>query len=202
MIVAGFLATNNSWAVPATDDERRWFVLNVSPVRKGDKAYFDTLMRQMKNGGYEAFMYDLLHYNYSGINLRNAPRTVGLQSQIEISWHDVHKFWAHVLERGFLLSEKLDGSPKGGTILGWQPIAFKDAIFFEFENIFCKGRQHVDGTSQFWKKTHEFWKPESAGLIRVPVGAASRRQSLKIPPLDELRKRFSDFQGHDFNGKG
>ena len=34
------MASNNDWVVPASADERRYFVLDVPDTRKGDKAYF------------------------------------------------------------------------------------------------------------------------------------------------------------------
>lgn len=56
-----WLVSNEDWIVPATEDERRFFVLNVSDEKRGDIEYFKVIVDQMENGGLEAMMYDLQH---------------------------------------------------------------------------------------------------------------------------------------------
>jgi hypothetical protein len=54
------LAANAEWFVPATHDERRYFVLDVSDSKRSDAEYFAKLCNQMENGGCAAMLHDLL----------------------------------------------------------------------------------------------------------------------------------------------
>jgi hypothetical protein len=49
--VPPFMASNSEWVVPATDDARRFFMLDVSDALRSDHEYFATLMAQMEAGG-------------------------------------------------------------------------------------------------------------------------------------------------------
>jgi hypothetical protein len=76
-------ATNHYWSVPATANERRYCVLNVSNEKMQNHQYFKLLIEQMlEEGGLEAMYYDLLHYDLTDINLKQAPVTSGLAEQI------------------------------------------------------------------------------------------------------------------------
>ncbi|HEY5239697.1 MAG TPA: primase-helicase family protein [Rhizomicrobium sp.] len=77
-----WLDTNEEFAVPAEDDERRFFVLDVGVGQKKNTEYFEAINKQMENGGAEAMLYDLLRFKYSDLDLRNPPVTDGLRDQI------------------------------------------------------------------------------------------------------------------------
>ncbi len=79
-----FVTSNEDWAIPATPGERRFFVLDVAATRMQDSEYFGAITAQMKAGGAEAMLYDLLKHDYSAIDLRNPPKTDALKDQIEI----------------------------------------------------------------------------------------------------------------------
>ena len=51
-------------AVPMTTDERRYQPFHISAHRVGDKAWFDAILAEMRGGGYEAMMHDLMHRKY------------------------------------------------------------------------------------------------------------------------------------------
>src|SRR6266511_4275181 len=55
------MTTNEHWAVPASESERRFTVLEVSDVRQGDRTYFGVLRTQLEQGGAERFMPRLMH---------------------------------------------------------------------------------------------------------------------------------------------
>ncbi len=76
-------ATNNAWAVPASEDERRFVVMVLSNIKKQNHAYFKLIQKQMvENGGLEAMLFDLLNFDLSSVNLRKIPKTKALTSQI------------------------------------------------------------------------------------------------------------------------
>ena len=54
------MASNADWVVPASADERRYFVLDVSNARRGDHAYFEALHAALEGGELAAFLHHLL----------------------------------------------------------------------------------------------------------------------------------------------
>ena len=76
--------TNARWAINATEDERRYLVLETAdgPYRNTRK-YFEPLYEQMlRQGGLRGFMHALLTYEYDRRILRSPKRTFGLDVQI------------------------------------------------------------------------------------------------------------------------
>jgi hypothetical protein len=51
-------------------------------------------------------MYDLLHYDYSQVDLRKAPMTEGLIDQVHASLESVASFWYSVIDREVILTDK------------------------------------------------------------------------------------------------
>jgi hypothetical protein len=60
----------------------------------------------MKNGGYEAMLHDLLNYDLTFFNHRNAPKTTGLQEQKKLSLGTSEAWWMDVLYRGYVWKSK------------------------------------------------------------------------------------------------
>jgi phage/plasmid-associated DNA primase len=70
------MASNSDWVVPASGDERRYLVLDVSSKRRQDHEYFAALEREWQAGGREAFMHYLLHLDLSSFNVRKVPQSM------------------------------------------------------------------------------------------------------------------------------
>jgi hypothetical protein len=112
------IASNEDWVVPATGDERRFCVLTPSEEYKQDTVYFGKIKKEQVNGGAAAMMYDLLHHDYSHINLRKAPVTEGLADQVQCSLPATLDFWRSAFTRGDLLSNALTGGPDKTRLIG------------------------------------------------------------------------------------
>jgi hypothetical protein len=101
------MASNSDWVVPATHDERRYAVFDVSDHRLGQRAeYFDPILRQMDAGGLAAMIQDLLHRDISHFDVRDLPWTAALADQKKHSFDSLQRWWAAVLERGFLYQSR------------------------------------------------------------------------------------------------
>jgi hypothetical protein len=86
------IASNNDWVVPAGFDERRFLVLDVSPAKKQDTAYFGAIVDQMNKGGRAGMLHDLLERKITA-DLRMAPRTSALFDQVVNGMTTPQKFW-------------------------------------------------------------------------------------------------------------
>jgi len=89
------MATNADWIIPASEDERRYFI-NETDNRycKGNspepviRAYFDRLYKELEEGkGKEAMLYDLLKVKLGKWHPRdNIPDTEEMRRQIDLSY--------------------------------------------------------------------------------------------------------------------
>jgi phage/plasmid primase-like uncharacterized protein len=86
------IAGNEEWITPASSDERRFAVNEVSAVRKGDLAYFNALYAELNIGGLAAMLHDLLAFDLDGWHPRiGVPQTKGLQKQKALSRRGVDR---------------------------------------------------------------------------------------------------------------
>lgn len=194
MIIA---ANDGEWIVPASGDERRYCVLAVNEEKRLDVDYFNALDDEMENGGAAAMMYDLLKYDYSGINLRKAPFTAALSKQIEISLPIAHAFWQFVLERAFLLSDHFTGVPvetkcdEGGAY-HWPVMALKYEVYNEFLE-FCnkKKERYIISNRAFWRWTWKIWPGGNPGR-KQKIYDGELKDVCILPKKSEIKSSFSE----------
>ena len=94
------MASNKQWVVPASHDERRFFVLDVANDQKQNTEYFNALAKQVDNGGLEALLDYLLKYDISEFNVRKVPQNKALQEQKNMSLGSVERWWLQRLSEG------------------------------------------------------------------------------------------------------
>jgi hypothetical protein len=93
-----FMASNEDWVVPATEDERRFLVLSASP-EKLTKGYFDALNKQLNSGGVMALLAYLNEWDRpEWVDFYRPPVTEALQGQIEMSGDILQKWWLDCLD--------------------------------------------------------------------------------------------------------
>lgn len=102
------MCTNNEWVIPATKDERRYFIEQIdNRYAKGQASdhernlYFTALWGEMESGGREAMLYDLLHMDLTGWHPReDIPETSELVRQREMSMNSLNQAVKQMLDDG------------------------------------------------------------------------------------------------------
>jgi hypothetical protein len=69
---------NYDFAMPATADERRLTIGEVSPIFVGKIRFFEDMLYQLASGGYRRLMYDLLEFDCDSVDLRRPYETDAL----------------------------------------------------------------------------------------------------------------------------
>lgn len=107
------MASNEDWAVPASMDDRRFFILDVGDTRRNAHEYFENIQKQLDGGGYAALLHTLLTIDISRFNVRVRPETRALSVEKEMSLGPVEAYWYECLRSGSLglLGQKSDGWP-------------------------------------------------------------------------------------------
>jgi len=184
------MASNNDWIVPAGSDERRYFVLEVGNRNKQDTEYFNRLVDQMENGGREALLYYLLHYDLSGINLRQVPQTIALLEQKLKSLNSLAIYWYNCLNDGLLSPEheRWEGKIPTTSFFDWYIEMSKKS-----------GKSHLEDAATFGKALaklipglHRKRRIHSVGM---KDGTAVRKKIwiYQFPSLDECRNQFEEY---------
>lgn len=88
------MATNNDWAAPVAEDDRRFFILNLDESVKQNTDYFNALSDQMKRGGCARLLFELQQIDLSKFEILKVPKTDGLLFQkIQTFRSDPAKEW-------------------------------------------------------------------------------------------------------------
>lgn len=127
------MASNEDWAVPASMDDRRFFVLEVKDEARNDHAYFARIQEQMDNGGYSALLDQLLKLDIRTFNVRQRPETEALETEKLMSLDAVGAYWYECLCNGDL--GLLDTKTSG-----WPEIVVKAQLFDEVRRRLPAGR--------------------------------------------------------------
>ena len=130
------MASNKTGLFPplvAPGDISCWMV---SELMKGDHEYFAAIWAQMKAGGYEAMLHDLLALDITTFNVRDVPITEGLQQQKKLSLQTTEAWWVDCLERGYVFRSRL-GLEK--DFAAWHPKISTELLFASYLE-FAKSR--------------------------------------------------------------
>ncbi len=104
------VASNEDWVVPVGPDERRFVVLDVSPARREDHAWFRALEAELADGGLSALLHDLLAEDLGGWHPRqDRPVTAALIDQKVASLRGLDAFWFECLRAGELPVGRAEG---------------------------------------------------------------------------------------------
>ena len=95
--------------MPATADERRYFVLDVADCKRGDRDYFTKLYQAIGGDELAAFFDYLLRLDLSEFDFRNPPHTTALNRQKLAGADSLTRFWLDCLTNGEIVGADVAG---------------------------------------------------------------------------------------------
>lgn len=188
------IASNNSWVVPAGLEERRFLILDVCTEFMQDHAYFGKMIEQMDAGGREAMLYELMHHDYSDVNLRQIPYTKGLEEMKVHSMTPIQSFWYDVLKRGYLLDVSDEPWPE------W--VAVSD-LYAEYRAYSSHGLKYTKGgITQFGMEIRKLMPKFNTSKRRKPNDLTKKQhKGYELPSLHKCRKFFDMLTQAETNWK-
>jgi len=176
------MTTNEERAVPATWDERRYAVFEVSESRKDDRAYFDALYKnEIQKDGPASLMDYLMKVDLTGFDIRDVPQTAALHEQKRASLRGAGRWLSDLLET--------EDFPERANCADF---------YRQYEHFMHKGRRAQDpvGARQFGKEIKRMLP--SVKRKRSWTGGKVGPWFYIFPPQDECRAEFDKW----LKGKG
>lgn len=180
------MTTNESWAVPATHDERRYAVFDVSHSRTNDKAYFNALYAEIEGDGPAGFLAYLLDVDLSDFEVRDVPQTEALRDQKLNTLRGVERWWFEFLYKGDI-----------GDFEDWEETVTvdRDHIRARYES-FIRDNNHQGDAANSTQFGIELRKMlPSLGESRPRVSGKPGPRLYVFPPLDQCRAEFAVWLG-------
>lgn len=183
------MTTNEGWAVPASEDERRYAVFDVSDQYRLDDDWFGPLYDEINGSGAAAFLDYLLKIDLSDFNIRDVPQTDALRDQKIKSLRGVQRWWFDMLYRGdeAIFGDGVDGLLEVGVekefVRDHYHSALREKKFFG---------SPVDA-QEFTKQLKEL----TGGLLndKRPRTDGGRVRMFVIPDLETCRSEFEEWLG-------
>ncbi|HSY77217.1 MAG TPA: primase-helicase family protein, partial [Bacteroidia bacterium] len=185
---------------------RRFLVLKISTQRLQDTSFYGNLLKYMKNGGYAALMYYLMHYPIDKFNLRIAIKTAGLLEQKLESQTIDERFWYTQLYEGHLsYIGTSQGKYYGNNQLEYHVIKYK--LFSQFQRFagrrveksksdsvsfgmrFAKFFPVIDGHGKLLRDRND------APLKFLKTDKHQEVPCYIVPPLSVCRAMFDNYLG-------
>lgn len=176
--------SNERWVVPATTDERRFAVFDVSDKYVQNEEYFQPLLAQIENGGTEAFL-DLLQKRELGDwhPRMDIPVTEGLQDQQQDSAGPLDNWMGELLDEGMLPTYV--ANPRTGqseqAVDSYNPRIARQLLLLEHARRSGSKASYI-GAAEFKKYLKEH------GVTKASRSAKGQR--VMFPPLPEARRLF------------
>lgn len=189
------MASNDEHVVPASGDERRFFVLDVGQAQQQNTAYFGAIADQLDNGGREALLHLLLTYDISEFRVQDVPQTQALRDQKDLSLSPEEDWWLNKLLDGQLLDEE-----------EWPSEVIKDRLTDDYIehtkrwNVSRRGNQTALG--KFLNRVCPRLEPlQKVAKVEVPTGdgyvikVERRLYHWLLPDLETCRRRWEELHG-------
>lgn len=178
------VTTNEERAWPTSIDDRRLAAFSVSSERVGDLDYFEAMIRELEEGGYEKLLHTLLDREIHRTRLRRAPRTEAMERQAAESMTPEDSWLLDLLEAGEIPGVvDSDGSAR---------VRMED--LHSAYHLTHPMRHHAKNRRAFGLWIKEHLAAEKIGRTRQLVEGRGqvRTTEYRLPPLAALRQSYSE----------
>jgi Family of unknown function (DUF5906) len=103
------VASNHNWVIAASEKERRYAAQKVSEAHQQEEAWFKPIYQELRHGGLEAMLFDLLAHDLGDWRPRQIVRTDALGRQMDESLNPFDLWWLELLQTGVLTGAR--GAP-------------------------------------------------------------------------------------------
>lgn len=205
------MASNEHWVVPASPDERRYFVAECALKYQGNAAWFDKLYAELAandDSGYKRFLWDMLKTPITpGFHPRNYPMTGALLDQKVHSLSVLSQFFFNALNEDRIPFTPFKGDWRKERVRVFVE-SFKDA-FAQWQkesgiNPNSMGRGNMrnvfaDLAKLFPSSRFDLRDPVTEDFEHAVQAAPSdgRAKSFELPSMEECRKHFRESMGGD-----
>ncbi|PIE14855.1 MAG: hypothetical protein CSA68_09300 [Rhodobacterales bacterium] len=184
--------TNNDWAIPTDDnaDARRFLVLRAGNAQKQNGAYFKAIDEQMRNGGLEAMVHELMTWDPTKVgmsfdDLRSAPWTPARAEQASHSASAPKAALLQIIEDGFFTDR--DGMDV--ELSDTKPTRVRRA---DLAHVVQGKAQHGGARKAARKAIEQVLGGEAWHDLKHKFEDGKRVRFVEFPPLDELRAKLSE----------
>ena len=188
------MVANADWVVPASHDERRFAVFDVSnryaqgvALGEGRSAYFEALHREIENGGIEAMLYDLRRWNFENWHPRQVYQTDALREQKGQSLSALDQYLELLLQDGRL--------PKDIGVSNKADTATTRTLVEDAKKRVPRLQSHLsDKAMGDFLRKHGCTGAKVTGQLGVFRGLGELR-GWRFPPLAQMRANWSKRYG-------
>jgi hypothetical protein len=189
-------ASNNEWVIPAGAHERRYAVQEVAETHRQDPNWFGPIYQEMRSGGLDAMLYDLLNYDLCDWHPRQIVRTPALAKQQEESLSPLDQWWLELLQTGVLEGASETAPDRAISNHYDEEISEPDGYggkrkrTVRREGLYDQARRispRLKGVSD--TALGLYLRDEQRGCTNTWV---QRRRGWQFPPLNECRERWKE----------
>lgn len=192
-----FISSNERWVIPATEDEGRFFVLNVSEKRRNDHAYFAALREEMNGDGPSCLLAYLMTFDISNFQVRAVPDTEALAEQKVQGLKNVERWWLDTLQRAQI--DGIQNRDDGVDSAVWmsREVGIDKNEFRDNYSRWMRSRRY-DGEEvseiEFGIRMRKLCPSATSKQVKR---SGRRFMIYTVPYLEQCRKEFEQFLGSE-----
>ena len=173
--------SNDEFFMSSETDDRRTFVLTISEEKKLDYKYFESLLNDLENDGYENLLYCFLNTKFDFSILRNVPKTKEKKEQIEQTLEgSLLEHIMYLIDGG--IDEVKDFTKENHIIMKYLFQNFCEVVKTKYSSI----------------QTQNKYSRELNKLIPFKSKRIENYRYLELPTIDELKNIVNKQIGYNY----